>query len=293
MLPESSGSRTLPRLTLITLAPRFTAHLIARASAFGETVPSSSRTTFATSSRADGARPAIPAAVVDRSRDLAGHEGAVALDVRVRAADEALRATTRPCSSGCERSMPESITATRTGRSAESTLNASKARSWSTYHCLGQQRVVRAVGLRRHRGPERERDRTRGQNGRTGKARTASQVGVASERLKPPLHGRHRQRAGEADREPVAEGDPGAVAAGSQVDGRGERTLRVGRRARDGLPAGRAEPLDLNGRARHRRAGRARDRHRVSACGRAGRAAPRPRGRRCSGSRRSRAGSRS
>ena len=56
----SDGSRVLPRLRLITRAPWRTAQRIARASARGGIVPSS-RTTFATTRRADGAMPAMPA----------------------------------------------------------------------------------------------------------------------------------------------------------------------------------------------------------------------------------------
>ena len=111
---------------LITRAPRRTDQRIACASAFGCT-DQSGLTTFAISSFAEGASPAIPR--------LLSIVAAISPATKVPCPCVSLTepptklfvAAIRPASSGCERSMPVSITATRTGASSGSTLNASNA----------------------------------------------------------------------------------------------------------------------------------------------------------------------
>ena len=110
----SCGSRTPPRLRLITRAPRSTAHVIASASASSET-PSAS-TTLPISSCDVEAEPG-DADPVERVRPRSARRR-TCRGPRCPASTSRRRTTcrrrTRPANSGCPKSMPESITATLT-----------------------------------------------------------------------------------------------------------------------------------------------------------------------------------
>ena len=118
---------------LITRAPRSTAQWIAFASASTEIVPLSA-TTFATSSSAPGASPAIPMLFSGSAPMI---PATIVPCPRVSCAlppTKLLAAAIFGTRSGCERSMPESITATRTGASGGSWSQASNACVASMYH---------------------------------------------------------------------------------------------------------------------------------------------------------------
>ena len=110
-----SGSRTPPRLRLITRAPLSTAQRIAATSPLSDTEPSDP-TTLAIISRALNARPAMPSllngfAPISPATNVPCPCSSVYGDPPTKD----FAATMRPVNSGCVPSMPESITATLTG----------------------------------------------------------------------------------------------------------------------------------------------------------------------------------
>ena len=107
-----------------TRAPLSTAQWIARASAWTEIVPLGA-TTFATTSSAPGARPAMPTSL---SSWAAMIPATIVPCPRVSWAvppTKLLAIATCRARSGCPRSIPESITATRTGASGGGVSHAS------------------------------------------------------------------------------------------------------------------------------------------------------------------------
>ena len=161
----------LPRLRLITRAPGATAHRIARASARGGIVPSA-RTTFATSSRAGGASPAMPAPLSAAAISPATNVPCPCVSVD-RAATKLCAATMRPSSSGMV-----AVDARVDHRDAhrEQLLAASKtSNAWSRarYHCRatsgsfggdaargGSRRAASGRAARRRRAGASRRPRT-------------------------------------------------------------------------------------------------------------------------------------
>ena len=109
---------------------------IARASAFGGIVPSGS-TTFAITSLAGGAMPAMPAplsaiAAISPATKVPWPNWSFIVPPT-----KLFDAAIRPRSSGWLASIPESITATRTGKSDFAASKMSSARSRPRYHWRG------------------------------------------------------------------------------------------------------------------------------------------------------------
>ena len=132
-----------PRLMLMTRAPLSTAQRIAFASA-STGIVRDFVTTFATSSCADGARPAMPTPLSDSApMRPATNVPCPSVSDRGGPADEALRVEDPPRRSGCVPSTPESMTATRTRRERWGWSHEVERRLWVAYHWRGRERVVR------------------------------------------------------------------------------------------------------------------------------------------------------
>ena len=159
-------------------------------------------------------------------------------------------ATTRPLNSGCEPSIPESITATLTGKSCGSVGQKLHASSCSRYHCFAASGSVLSNAGRGRRQRERER---REQEERRAASRDRQR---RRQPRREPVPGRDadairpgRASAAVNDQAPaasvaaVATRRPGRAALLLQLhrrvgDGRLDRPLH--RAARDGVPSTRA-----------------------------------------------------
>ena len=109
----------------MTRAPFSTAQRIARASASIEIVRDFV-TTFATSSSADGASPAMPIPLpTPAAMSPATNVPCPSVSVPAGPPTKLFAARILPASSACEASTPESITATGTGSSAGSVIHGS------------------------------------------------------------------------------------------------------------------------------------------------------------------------
>ena len=156
----SRGSRRPPSERLRTRAPRSTAQRIACASASSE-IERSGRTTFATSSSAGNAIPAIPwllfsaAAISPATKVPCPTRSVVPLPpTKLRAP------TILPANSGWVPSIPESMIPTRTGDSSGGSGQRSKAWSSCRYHCRAASGSFGVNARRRRRIPSHSTYRT-------------------------------------------------------------------------------------------------------------------------------------
>ena len=145
----------------MTRAPLSAAQRIAATSAFSGTEPSAA-TTLAISSCALNASPAIPTWL----KGLAAISPATNVpwpcsSVYGEPPTKLFAATIRPANSGCEPSMPESITATRTGASVGAVGQNDHALSASRYHSFAASGSVSVNDRRRERDRREHQQRGR------------------------------------------------------------------------------------------------------------------------------------
>ncbi len=200
--PGSRGSRRPPRLMLITCAPFLTAHVIACTSA-STSIRSSSFTTFATSSSAEGAIPAMPTSSTPAAISPATNVPCPARSTFAEPPTKLFAPTILSASSGCSPSMPESITATRTAGSNGSSSQKSKARFAVRCHCRS---ASGSVGTKaRRREPSRSTYVAPGSaESRGGAARSTTTAGSGARLFTPGPSARLRAGRSAVERAPTA-----------------------------------------------------------------------------------------